>query len=292
MIKGIPYFGEQTQELMDYILNTDFNNVPVARYKSLYEIVVDSVNDKVVVVIDNKWVTWLNDIVFNYRDKECYIPYYSYKEYLVEDRPFKTNNRGHLILTSDGLKIRYEYKYNKMYITDGKVRLHCVDISTLDQFIIVTDGWMNDSSIDLDKLYKLYIDSCYKDDDFLVNKHAGGYHYINKSIKAFENRENKLREQYDLYAFTEDSEYDKDYRDVRQYTYDEVVKIKGLLSNNELYRERRLRFESYLYCCLRQGLLNDIKFKNHIHKIGNDIKLIIKDYWLDDIDKPNKTYIK
>ena len=114
MIKGIPYFGEITQELMDYILNTDFSNVPVARYKSLYEIVESSVNDKVVVVIDNKWVTWLNDIVFNYRDKECYLPYYSYEEYLITDRVFKTNNKGHLELTDDGLKIKYEYKYHIM----------------------------------------------------------------------------------------------------------------------------------------------------------------------------------
>lgn len=292
MISGIPYFGEATQELMDYILNTDFSNVPVARYKSLYEIVGDSVNDKVVVVIDNKWVTWLNDIVFNYRDKECYIPYYSYKEYLIEDRVFKTNNRGHLILTSDGLKIRYGYKYNKMYITDGKVKLNCVDISTLDQFIITTDGWTDDDSVDLDKLYRLYIDSCYKDDDFLVNKHAGGYHYINKSIKSFDNKEKKLREQYNLCGFSVDSEYDKDYRDLRQYTYDEVIKLKGLISNTELYRERRLRFESYLYCCLRQGLFNNIEFKKRIYKIGDGIKLIIKDYWLDGINKPNKTYIK
>lgn len=292
MISGIPYFGEETQELMDYILNTDFDNVPVARYKNLYEVVEDSVNDAVIVVIDNKWVTWLNDIVFNYRDKECYIPYYSYKEYLIEDRVFKTNNKGHLILTGDGLKIRYEYNYNKMNITDGKVRLHCVDMSTLDKLVIVTDGWADDNSIDLDKLYKLYINSCYKDDDFLVNKHAGGYHYINKSIKAFDNKEKKLREQYSLCAFAMDSIYDKDYRDVRQYSYEEVIKLKGLINNIELYRERRLRFESYLYCCLRQGLLNDIQFNKHIYKVGENIKLIIKDYWLDSVDKPNKTYIR
>ena len=292
MINGIPYFGEETQELMDYILNTDFDNVPVARYKNLYEVVEDSVNDAVIVVIDNKWVTWLNDIVFNYRDKECYIPYYSYKEYLIEDRVFKTNNKGHLILTGDGLKIRYEYKYNKMNITDGKVRLHCVDMSTLDKLVIVTDGWADDDSIDLDKLYKLYINSCYKDDDFLVNKHAGGYHYINKSIKAFDNKEKKLREQYSLCAFAMDMVYDKDYRDVRQYSYEEVIKLKGLINNIELYRERRLRFESYLYCCLRQGLLNNIQFNKHIYKVGENIKLIIKDYWLDNVDKPNKTYIR
>lgn len=292
MINGIPYFGEETQELMDYILNTDFDNVPVARYRNLYEVVEDSVNDAVIVVIDNKWVTWLNDIVFNYRDKECYIPYYSYKEYLIEDRVFKTNNKGHLILTDDGLKIRYEYKYNKMNITDGKVRLHCVDMSTLDKLVIVTDGWADDDSIDLDKLYKLYINSCYKDDDFLVNKHAGGYHYINKSIKAFDNKEKKLREQYSLCAFAMDMVYDKDYRDVRQYSYEEVIKLKGLINNIELYRERRLRFESYLYCCLRQGLLNNIQFNKHIYKVGENIKLIIKDYWLDNVDKPNKTYIR
>lgn len=292
MIKGIPYFGEQTQELMNYILHTDFDSVPVARYKNLYEVVQDSVNDEVIVVIDNKWVTWLNDIVFNYRDKECYIPYYSYKEYLIEDRVFKTNNKGHLILTDDGLKIRYEYKYNKINITDGKVRLHCVDMLTLDKLVIATDGWADDDSIDLDKLYRLYINSCYKDDDFLINKHAGGYHYIDKSIKSFNNKEKKLREQYDLSDYSEDFYYIKDYRDVRQYKYEEVIKLNGLLDNIELYRERRLRFESYLYCCLRAGLFNDIQFKKHIYKVGKELKLIIKDYWLDNIDKPNKTYIR
>lgn len=292
MIKGIPYFGEQTQEITNSILNIDTDIIYEKKYDSLYDLVIDNIDKHIIVVIDNKWLTWLNDIVFNYRDRECYIPYYTYKEQLITDRTFRTNNKGHLILDGDNIRVRYEYSYHKLNITVDNLALDCVDIDTQERLIVRTNNWINEAAVDFDKLHKLYVESSYKDDDFIMNKHAGGYHYISLSPKEFVNRERKLREQYDLSDYSEDFYYIKDYRDVRQYKYEEIIKLNGLLDNIELYRERRLRFESYLYCCLRAGLFNDIQFKKHIYKVGKEIKLIIKDYWLDNIDKPNKTYIK
>lgn len=292
MIKGIPYFGEQTQEIVDSILNIDTDIIYEKKYDSLYDLILSNIDKHIIVVIDNKWLTWLNDIVFNYRDRECYIPYYTYKEQLITDRTFRTNNKGHLILDGDNIRVRYEYSYHKLNITVDNLALDCVDIDTQERLIVRTNNWINEAAVDFDKLHKLYVESSYKDDDFIMNKHAGGYHYISLSPKEFVNRERKLREQYDLSDYSEDFYYIKDYRDVRQYKYEEVIKLNGLLDNIELYRERRLRFESYLYCCLRAGLFNDIQFKKHIYKVGKEIKLIIKDYWLDNIDKPNKTYIR
>lgn len=292
MIKGIPYFGEQTQEIVDSILNIDTDIIYEKKYDSLYDLILNNIDKHIIVVIDNKWLTWLNDIVFNYRDRECYIPYYTYKEQLITDRTFRTNNKGHLILDGDNIRVRYEYSYHKLNITVDNLALDCVDIDTQERLIVRTNNWINEAAVDFDKLHKLYVESSYKDDDFIMNKHAGGYHYISLSPKEFVNRERKLREQYDLSDYSEDFYYIKDYRDVRQYKYEEIIKLNGLLDNIELYRERRLRFESYLYCCLRAGLFNDIQFKKHIYKVGKEIKLIIKDYWLDNIDKPNKTYIR
>lgn len=292
MIKGIPYFGEQTQEIVDSILNIDTDIIYEKKYDSLYDLILSNIDKHIIVVIDNKWLTWLNDIVFNYRDKECYIPYYTYKEQLITDRTFRTNNKGHLILDGDNIRVRYEYSYHKLNITVDNLALDCVDIDTQERLIVRTNNWINEAAVDFDKLHKLYVESSYKDDDFIMNKHAGGYHYITLSPKEFVNRERKLREQYNLSDYSEDFYYIKDYRDVRQYKYEEVIRINGLLDNIELYRERRLKFESYLYCCLRKGLFNNIQFKKHIYKVGKEIKLIIKDYWLDNIDKPNKTYIR
>ena len=292
MIKGIPYFGEQTQEIVDSILNIDTDIIYEKKYDSLYDLILSNIDKHIIVVIDNKWLTWLNDIVFNYRDRECYIPYYTYKEQLITDRTFRTNNKGHLILDGDNIRVRYEYSYHKLNITVDNLALDCVDIDTQERLIVRTNNWINEAAVDFDKLHKLYVESSYKDDDFIMNKHAGGYHYITLSPKEFVNRERKLREQYDLSDYSEDFYYIKDYRDVRQYKYEEVIKLNGLLDNIELYRERRLRFESYLYCCLRAGLFNNIQFKKHIYKVGKEIKLIIKDYWLDNIDKPNNTYIR
>jgi hypothetical protein len=119
----------------------------------------------------------------------------------------------------------------------------------------------------------------------------GGYHYINKSIKNFENREKKLRELEGMYDYDIDNRFDTEYRDVRNYKYEEVIHTVGFRDTSELYKIRRLRFESLLYCILRDNCNpKDEQFKKSWHRLGLDkeyikygdsIKLIFKSYWLD-----------
>lgn len=296
MIQGIPYFGEKTQEIYEFIQSNRYDEAAIAEvsYDSLYELIISNIDNNLVVIIDNKWLSWLNDIKFNYRDKEVYVPYYEYKTFKTPKDTYKSNNSGHLILNNGHIDIRYDYKYKKFKLDINKLSLKCLDVNTLEIKVLTTSKWISDNEFKTDKLYNLYINSSYKDDDYLVNKHAGGYHYIDRENLMFRNREKQLRKEYGFrdYDYSDNIKYDSDYRDVRQYKYDEVIKEFGFIENDKLYRIRRLEFEVYLYCCLRHGDLDNLKFKHHIYKLGDSIKLIIKDYWLDNISKPVKTYIK
>ena len=71
MIQGIPYFGETTQEIYEYIQSEKYINTEPKEitYNSLYELIISNIGKRIIVVIDNKWLTWLTDIVFNYRDR-------------------------------------------------------------------------------------------------------------------------------------------------------------------------------------------------------------------------------
>ena len=291
MIEGIPYFGENNNEITEAILNADYTKV--IDCESMYAFITDNINNKIIVVIGDR-LTWLNDIKFNYRDKECFIPYYDFK---VAECEYRTSNKGHLIKKENKTYLRYEYKLEKFRISfdENPVVLRCYNLDTEGSFQISLKKWIkNEEEIDFEKLYKLYVESSYIEDNFLVNKHAGGYHYIMRSPdNKFKNIERKIREEYELNAYSPEHKIEREYRDVRNYKYSEVLIKYGLLESTELYRERRLRFESYLYSLIHGGKLNDIKFKNGIHKIGTgDIKLIIKDYWILDKDRPIKTWTR
>ena len=292
MIKGIPYFGDETQEIYDKILRVDYTQRNVVHYNSMYDIIKEYIGQRIIIVIDNKWLSWLNDIVFNYRDKECYIPYYTYELFKIEDKIPKDNNKGHLILKDGALWIRYNYNFKKYYLDGSKLLLKCFNLDTGNSFLVSTCNWIYDKGFDIDKLYKLYIESSYVEDDFDINKHAGGYHYIERSPVAFKNKEKELQLDYMLPIYSEEFRYEHDYRDVRNFKYNEVITKCGMLSTTDLYRERRLKFESYLYCCIRKDLMDNIKFNKGIYKYGGSIKLIIKDYWIKDKKRPNKTWCK
>lgn len=292
MISGIPYFGENTQSLYKMIKNFNFSNSNIKTYKSLYSALESLINRRIIVIIDNKWLTWLNDIIFNYRDKCCYLPYFSYKKHIVNDKEYHNDNKGHLIISDGALHIRYEYKYAKLSIDGNNLLLNCVDIDTFEHFVLSTHKWIDETECNFDKLYNLYLESAYTENDYNINKHAGGYHYIDRSPKQFKNKEKVIREQLGLSSYSLDNIIDADYRDVRNFKYNEIIQKHGMLQSVELYRERRLRFESYLYCCIRQGLLDSLEFRKGIYKYGDTIKLIIKDYWILDKDRPNKTWCK
>lgn len=290
MIEGIPYFGDDNQSIWRNILESDikFNIIE----NSLYDLVIRHINQKCVVVIDNKWLTWLNDITFNYRDKECYIPYYSFELFEIEDTNIRTDNKGHLIFDGDTLRIRYNYKLEKYSININNLSLIIYDLDTFEKYEVHTDKWINEKEIDIDKLYNLYLDSCYMEDDFTINKHSGGYHYITKIVDRFFNKECYLRKELGLQHYNIDNEIIKDYRDVRNYKYTEVIKLSGFRDTIEIYKLRRLKFEAYLYCILRTNIKpNKTKFKREWNRLGksvdfikygDNIKLIIKSYWLNE----------
>jgi hypothetical protein len=96
MIEGIPYLGTNHNWLYDKIIKSDITKD--IEYETLYDLVNDLSFKRVLVIIDNKWLTWLHDIVFNYRDKECYIPYYEYELYKTPIDTYRADNKGHLIL--------------------------------------------------------------------------------------------------------------------------------------------------------------------------------------------------
>ena len=289
MIAGIPYFGADTNSIHDKIISSEYKTVK--SYGSLYDFINDNISNKIIILVENKWLTWLNDIKFNYRDKKCYIPYFRFK---TTSCRHNTDNKGHLPIVNGEIHLRYDYELNKLDIglDKNKIELKCFNIDTDENFKVTIDKWICDKELDIEKLYRLYIESAYSEDDFMFNKHAGGYHYILRDPNGFKNVEKMLRDELELNHFSEKSEIENDYRDVRKYKYNDIISKVGLLDNIDLYRERRLRFESYLYCCIKNGLLNNIEFKGGIYKYGEAIKLIIKDYWVYDKSRPNKTWTR
>lgn len=292
MIQGIPYFGENNNELWKTIIYADINCTRF--YKSVYNFINEHINKKVVAIIEDKYITWLNDIKFNYRDKQLYIPYYSFKEKQIPNKVYKTDNKGHMQLSEDFKQVilRYEYNYEKLIIRLNNFRLILFDLDTKEKYYAELSeyNWYNSDEFNIEELYQLYIDSCYEEDDFLINKHQGGYHFISKNIPNFENKERKLRELYDLCDYSAYNIVDKDYRDVRQYKYEEVIQKEGIRNTLDLYKIRRLKFESTLFCILRQHIKsNDTEFNMELDKLyagkqiikyGNNIKLIFKNYWV------------
>lgn len=293
MIKGIPYFGENTQEIYKSIIEKNKKDAQIKTYDSLYDIITENIDKKIIVIIDNKWLSWLNDIKFNYKEDELYIPYFEYELFETDKDNFRGNNKGHLININGTLYLRYNYFFKKYSINIDNLSLYCVDIDTMQYYILKTNKWILDDKLCMDKLYKLYSQACFKSDDFILNKHSGGYHYINSSTKQYKNKEKHYRIEYNLLNYINYREEDfNDYRDVREYKYEQVVTELGMIDTGRLYRERRLLFESYLYCCIKAGLFNDVQFKHGRYKLGKNIVLILKEYWLtNNIDK-TKTYLK
>ena len=294
MIAGIPYFGDKTYEVYSLIERTLLSSGVTKEVSEPLDSFVYSAieNNNIVIVIpsdnNNYYLTYLTDVNFNYRDRICVLPYFSFDTKEV-DMKVRGNNKQHLIVKDGRPQIRYNFKLEESKISLYS-RLLCLNTDNMEMFYYVPSCWTEDTDLDNNVLYELYIKSACSENDYDITSHIGGYHYISRRVKGFKNREQDIREEFNLPVYSIDSVRHKDYRDVRNYKYNELIQRVGLLDLSENSKYRRLRFECYLFCKLRAGAFDSTVFKHGIYKIKGGIPLIIKEYWLDGIERKQYTW--
>jgi hypothetical protein len=293
-IHGIPYYGTNSQEIEYNIRNSEITEEIV--YDSLLELISKEATETKTVVIEDTtgmWLSYLRDIRFNYRDKKLFIPYYSYKTYSIPRGNIKRNYNGHLVLNNDTLDIRYEYNFKTLELGTINYSIILYDIEAQKKYKAIYKNLYNNSEFSIEEMYSLYINSCVNEDDYLLVKHTEGYHVINKYIKGTLNKERDLRKEYNLDDYESNNQGCLKYRDVRNYNSEQFIQLHGLNMNDIPYWKRILSFESYLYCVIQSGATPFGEFKSEWKKLengkefikyGNDIKLIIKRYWLPNIE--------
>lgn len=294
MILGkIPYFGKDSIQIIDNIRHS--HAVRTVHYNDMPSFISNEgiVNNNIIVIQAGKKVitTYVKDIVFNYRDREAYIPYYDYKIKELKLPKKRTLSKGHLLLdkTHTVWLMRYDFIYKRIPLNiNTKIRIF--NLSTQEMYSCIIDKWYDDI-FDIRRLYSLYILSSYKQEDTLLDGHEGGYAYINRQLKGFTNYENKVRTELGLSAY---AHYDifRDFTDVRHYRYEELFSDK-LNPDQEPYKIRRLRFDCMLYSIIQAGAKPDdqdtarrwIKLSKQecfmVYKpfYKTDPPLIFKSYW-------------
>ena len=299
MLRGIPFFGEQNKSIQETILSSNCNKVVNI---SLYDLAQLALLHKknYVVVIGAKYLTWLDDIVFDYVHKCCYIQYYSYMEYVTDiylaEKSFADRTKVHIKTDSEGrIVVRFNYNTEKEPIAIGfSLLVYSLQDNCLTKYIICSYCNMD---FQLKTLYNLYLNSCYFDYKGAFTENESGYTYITKQFTGFSNQELLYRRKLNLPNYLDD-EIPSDYCDVRQYDYWYYIdKYKNVTISKELYKYRRLAFESYLFCCIRAGLTptdeprwNKLGKSLSYIKIKDTVPFFVKQEWLDDYNVSKKTW--
>ena len=289
MIRGIPFSDKiNLYEILDTSIEIEVESIIMP----LYDLAIKSCELKknYIVIIEDNYFTWLEDICFNYRDKICYLPYYSYSEYEsgIEFNPDLKYSKHLLVSDFNTIIIRYNYKLEYLDINvDDTLIIYSIKDK---KFYEVHISSYIEEDFYLSKLYSLYKKACYYDDKTEFSNHEGGYTFITKYAKGFVNQEYRIRLKLGLPNYIEESK-EMDYKDVVYYDYFKyITKFKNYdISDFDLFKYRNLRFESYLYCSLRQELVpkdyeawNKLGVSNRYIKIKDDVPFFIKYYWLND----------
>ena len=298
--KSIPYLGTENNNIIEYVLNKKLDSKIET---NLYDLINNKDIHSMLVVINGKWLVWLDDIRCNYRDKKCYIPYWKYDIIPLDKNLVKRDIFQYLICKDDTFYLRYNYTYEELKIELGTdIVIYNTKTEKKNSFKI--KEYLNEKEWSIEKLYKLYIDSSYYDENLLEYKDKGRY-FIDKFSTKLGNRELRLRSNLALNTFKNNNhlDKDKDYRDVRNYKLEEIYIKYGMIDSTENYKSRRLKFDSYLYCIMRSNKnCSNKEFNNKFTKLSTDtdiikygdkLKLIFKGYWKNDINiKNNKTWLR
>ena len=166
-IVGIPYFGENTQEIEEMIHSKQISCTKY--YQSLWDLIQsEKLDNKIVIINDEQgeWLTYLRDIKFNYRDKVVFIPYYQYKIFEIEYAKNYKKYKGHILFRDDTALIRYDYKLCKNEINLNNNTILLYDFNTDLKYNVTFENYFEYAEFDIDYLYKLYLNSICDYEDY------------------------------------------------------------------------------------------------------------------------------
>ena len=285
MLRGIPFTDKlNLYSIFDKDLRIDKKDM------TLYELsLLVSRQKNYVVIIDNQFISWLDDICFDYKHKQCVIPYFTFEKYNSDiDFNPELKSAKHLLVDSNNkVIVRYNYDLGFLKIDKGSV-ITLYDIQSNSFCEITITDYISDNDFSINYLYTLYKQACYYDMPSEFSEHEGGYTFITTEFKGFRNQEYRYRRKLGLENYYYDKT-DYKYSDVRYYNYlDYIGRFKKPdVSNLDLFKYRNLRFEAYLYCNLRQGnkpvdydKWNKLGVSKRYIKIKDDVPFFIKYYWL------------
>jgi len=282
--KGIPYLGENNQEKFEYIVNNTVYQDYLCDFITFFDNIFKPKN--YVVIIDN-FITWLDDIQFNYRDAMITVPYFIYDYYNLEK---VIHSKSRCFIDENGNSIiRYNYELHKLKFTDT-VQLKVYSIKD-NKFFNLKLTFPDDKNFVMSDLYERYRNSCYFDSIQLNKEREAGYFYFTKEFVGFTNIENRYRQKLYLDTFKDNVSVDEeDYRDVRDYTNNRVGIFYDEYDLNEtLYKYRRLSFDMLLYNVVHNNMIaiDDELYNKYLnsskqqyYKYKKDFTLIFKKYWL------------
>lgn len=287
-LNGIPYFGDNNQEVICEALESQVSS---AENITLYELLSNLEEKTKVVVVDGKWLTWLEDIQLDYRNHIARIPYYEYSTalYQMSERE-KNHNHPHIRKDGDLMYIRFGFDMKFVAVDIGS-DIIIFDVKEKRKIRYCIRGWFS-GAFAVETLYRLYREYCFYDKHSEYAEHEGGYTFIDIEPKGFFNKEKRVRERLGLKTFRRSKQSTDlpDYRDVRIYQFFEYAgKIKdSKYLIDKLFKYRKLAFESYLFCAMKDGAEpNDYpewsklgKTKYYFKITDGNIPMFIKHEWL------------
>ena len=304
-MKGLPYFGDDTVAQLTSLQDREpkvINPQDLEGVTDLHTLFRHLLKNEYLFIIEHPstqrlFATWCWDIRFNYRDREVFIPYYSYKTFLHKAIERDLTN-PHLIITTleDNKKyiaVRYFYTMNKLIIDNRKEGYKRQNICVYQPS---TDTYLQ---IDIEKLPYL-LHNVFSVSD-LLNRHTNYKFQLSEfdvtskdayytSINKKNNREKSIRSKEGFSTYSDDF-MGINYQDIRTFVINPFSDEAQQMTSDEDYVTRVYDFESYLYCLFAQQaepsdehhkkLWVELGTKKRFITLGETYPLTLKYYYTD-----------
>lgn len=311
MLKGIPYWGETTFEDMRELHRLPVENYTATDWYSLFSMLIAEEYCLIVETEGTVFLTWCSDVVFDYRDKAIFAPYYRYDKQSVVTRM----EHKHLDKDKEQTWVHYNFQlclkplliYSCRYIcpfikvyNPREKRVLCISLTSMPY--IPPDFVLSGR-----ELYTRYVAASYYDENWAEIEFKNRYHYI--SAMHGINKEAELRKKHKLQTYrlgrnrlcTYDVMHLLRCKDIRQYDLHVLQTVFNYNGMDKKYPVRWFEYSAYLLLCMLSGQRWIEKdFDAGIRKLHSgaevfsygrkELPMYIKHYYLLTDNRTPKTY--